>query len=85
MVVISARSFVILPILDGLNTSFFQLVGKLLQFRDCRPALRALRKCTCPCKNGCNGVRGGLLPFQMLIVMALYGSVRRLVLVVSVR
>lgn len=36
-------------------------------------------------QNGCNGIRGGLLPLQMLIVMALYGSVRRLVLVLSVR
>lgn len=33
----------------------------------------------------CDGVRGGLLSLQMLIVMALYGSVRRLVLVLSVR
>ena len=45
----------------------------------------ALSECSCPCKNGCDGVCGSFFTLQMLIIMSLNGSVCSFILIISMR
>ena len=68
---------------DCVNTCFFKLCGKVDKLL-VAVKLATLCEGTCPCKNCCNGVGGGLFALKVTVIVACNGVVSCLLFIVAV-
>ena len=68
---------------EGVEASALELVTKVHELLD-TVLLTALAQGAAPCKDGSHGVGGSLLALEILVVVAGYGTVGSLILVVAV-